>query len=431
MGANPETAGYPDSDAAGSSLTERYRRIRARTRALCAPLSAEDCSAQSMTEASPVKWHLAHTTWFFETFVLEAHEPGFRPFDEAYRVLFNSYYNGIGEQHPRARRGLLTRPSLAEVLAYREQVDERVTTFLAGGAPPEVRALVELGLHHEQQHQELILMDVKHLLSTNPLEPAYAPIRAASSGPGTAPAMAWHPFPEGVREIGHSGGGFAFDNEAPRHRVFLEPFRLASRPVTCGEFQAFIADGGYRRPELWLDEGWATVRERGWEAPQYWRRNSSGGWELFTLTGRRPLDPAEPVCHLSYFEAEAYARWADARLPSESEWEVAQTEAGGTDGPFQEDGRLHPQAPARSGEGLSQMLGGLWEWTASAYLPYPGFEPAGGAVGEYNGKFMVNQMVLRGGSCATPADHIRPTYRNFFPPDARWPFTGLRLARTL
>ncbi|MEF8794731.1 ergothioneine biosynthesis protein EgtB [Thiohalorhabdus sp.] len=410
------------------ALSRRYRAVRARTEAVCAPLSAEDCAAQSMTEASPVKWHLAHTTWFFETFILEAHQPGFQAYADAFRVLFNSYYNGIGEQHPRASRGLLTRPSLDEVQAYRAYVDRSLSNLLASpmGDNPAVHKLVELGINHAQQHQELILMDLKHLFATNSLEPVYS--EATVGGGQPAPTMEWLAFEPGVRHIGHNGGGFAYDNEGPRHRVFLEPFELASRPVTCGEFKAFMADGGYARPELWLDAGWDAVRAGGWEAPQYWRQEPNGEWSVFTLGGRRPVDPAEPVCHISYFEADAYARWAGARLPTEEEWETAVNEGEHHPGTFLEAERLHP-APAQA-PGSAQLLGDVWEWTASAYLPYPGFRPASGAVGEYNGKFMVDQMVLRGGSFATPADHIRATYRNFFPTDARWPFTGFRLART-
>jgi ergothioneine biosynthesis protein EgtB len=411
-----------------ADLADRYPQVRSQTETLCAPLSAEDCVAQSMPEASPVKWHLAHTTWFFETFVLEPFQAGFQPFREAYRVLFNSYYNGVGEQHPRAQRGLLTRPGLEEVYAYRAHVDAGISRLAKAGEAAEVAALIRLGLHHEQQHQELILMDLKHLLSTNPLEPAYAapadPIR------GAAASRHWIGFPEGIRRIGHSGPDFAYDNETPSHRVFLEAFEMASQPVTCGEYMAFMADGGYQRPELWLDEGWAAVKGNGWQAPQYWRPDANGVWSVFTLGGRRPIDPAEPVAHVSYYEADAYARWAGARLPTEFEWEAALAEAGDQPGTFLESGRCHPAAAGPDGNGLRQMQGDIWEWTASAYLPYPGFQPAAGAVGEYNGKFMVNQMVLRGGSCATPADHIRPTYRNFFPADARWPFTGFRLART-
>jgi ergothioneine biosynthesis protein EgtB len=424
MGETAETPGHH-----GDALARRYRAVRDGTEGLCAPLSAEDCAAQSMTEASPTKWHLAHTTWFFETFILEPHQPGFRPYADTFRVLFNSYYNGIGEQHPRPARGLLTRPALDEVYAYRAHVDDALTSLLTAppGPPPGVAELVELGINHEQQHQELILMDLKHLLASNPLDPVYRETGHTSSRP--APAAEWLPFAAGIRHLGHPGPGFAYDNEGPRHRVFLEPFELASRPVTCGEFQAFIADGGYARPELWLDAGWAAVRAGGWESPQYWRQGPDREWTLFTLGGRRPVDPDEPVCHVSYYEADAYARWAGARLPTEAEWEAAANERENPAGGFLDSGRLHP-APAPE-PGLSQMFGDVWEWTASAYLPYPGFRPAAGAVGEYNGKFMVDQMVLRGGSCATPADHIRPTYRNFFPSDARWPFTGLRLARSV
>ena len=415
--------------SASTELAERYRQVRARTEALCGPLSAEDCAAQSMPEASPAKWHLAHTTWFFETFLLEPYQPGFKPFHEAFRVLFNSYYNGIGEQHPRAQRGMLTRPGLEEVYSYRGHVDDAVAALLAAGTDPHTGGLVTLGLNHEQQHQELILMDLKHLLSTNPLDPAYTTPVDPVQGP--AAAKQWVRFSEGLRRIGHGGSDFAYDNESPSHRVFLEAFELASRPVTCGEFQAFMADGGYQRPELWLDEGWAAVSANAWQAPQYWRPETGGQWSVFTLSGRRPVNPAEPVTHVSYYEAEAFARWAAARLPTEFEWEAALTEANDQPGTFLDAGRCHPAPAGPGGDGLRQMQGDVWEWTASAYLPYPGFQPAAGAVGEYNGKFMVNQMVLRGGSCATPADHIRPTYRNFFPADARWPFTGFRLAQSV
>ncbi|MEA3193833.1 MAG: hypothetical protein QOD26_2166 [Betaproteobacteria bacterium] len=401
----------------------RYRVIRNATLALAAPLSAEDCALQSMPDASPVKWHLAHTTWFFETFILEG-RPGYRPFDPAFRVLFNSYYNGVGEKHPRPERGMLSRPGLVEVLAYRRHVDE---------AMAEVREhpLLELGLHHEQQHQELILTDLKHLLSRHPLLPAYHgrwPLTPIRPGPAR-----WVGFAGGLEEIGFAGGeagsGFSFDNERPRHRVWLEPFALASHPVTHGDVINFIDDGGYRRPELWLAAGWDAVNAGGWRAPQYWRERE-GRWHTFTLHGEEPVDPHTPVCHVSFYEAEAFARWSNARLPTEAEWEVAARHAP-TAGNFLESGALHPLAAREaSAEGaLAQMFGDVWEWTRSDYSPYPGFAPAAGAVGEYNGKFMVGQYVLRGGSCATPASHIRATYRNFFPPDARWQFSGLRLAR--
>ena len=411
------------------SLAERFLAVRNATRALAAPLSAEDCAIQSMPDASPVKWHLAHTTWFFETFVLAAHDPQRRPFHPAFKVLFNSYYNAVGNKHPRPQRGLLSRPPLAEVLAYRERVENEVLALLESDAlAPPLRALVELGTHHEQQHQELILTDLKHLLSCNPLRPGYQktwplfPVR-----PGEP---RWLRFEEGLREIGHAGGGFAFDNESPRHRVWTNAFEIASRPVTHGDFRRFVEDGGYRRPELWLSMGWDLVNARGWEAPLYWER-IDGEWHTFTLRGMVPIEPNTPICHVSLFEADAYARWAGARLPSEAEWEIAATLAAPRDGNFLESGALHPLAPREEApEGaMAQAFGDVWEWTRSDYAPYPGFQPAAGAVGEYNGKFMANQYVLRGGSCATPASHIRATYRNFFPAEARWQFSGVRLAR--
>jgi len=383
---------------AREALRARFVEVRQFSVALAAPLSDEDCLGQSMPDASPVKWHLAHTTWFFETFILERFETGFRPFHEAFRVLFNSYYNGVGEKHPRPERGLVTRPSRAEVLAYRRDVDARMLALLDAGAADEVAALVELGLQHEQQHQELIVTDVKHLLSRNPLAPVYRPDAAM---PAVAAGLHWVDFDAGVVSIGHDGPGFCFDNEMPRHRQFVERFALADRLVTNADYAAFIAAGGYDDPVYWLSEGWDWVRSNGINAPIYWR----GGQE-FTLAGLRDLDPAMPVLHVSYFEASAYAAWAGARLPTEAEWEHA---AG---------------AP-----GLRQMFGTAWQWTSSSYAPYPGFATAAGAIGEYNGKFMVNQYVLRGSSLATPAGHSRDTYRNFFPANARWQFTGIRLAR--
>jgi ergothioneine biosynthesis protein EgtB len=399
-----------------------YRTVREATLALVAPLSAEDCAVQSMPDASPAKWHLAHTTWFFETFLLEPHVAGYRVFDSAYGYLFNSYYNAIGERQPRPERGMLSRPSLDEILAYRRHVDD---AMLAAQDLP--AALLELGLHHEQQHQELILTDLKHLLSRNPLKPVYrkpwplTPIRAR--------ARSWIAFKGGLHEIGHEGAGFAFDNESPRHRVWLEDFEMASHPVTHGDFLDFIADGGYRRPELWLSAGWDQVQARGWQAPLYWEHRD-GDWHTFTLHGEAPVDRHAPVCHVSFFEAEAFARWAEARLPTEAEWEVAARGAP-LEGNFVESGALHPLAlreDAAPGM-LAQAFGDVWEWTRSDYAPYPKYRSAAGAVGEYNGKFMCGQYVLRGGSCATPASHIRPTYRNFFPPEARWQFSGLRLAK--
>ena len=407
--------------AARGTQAARYAAIRAQTEALAAPLSAEDCALQSMPDASPVKWHLGHTTWFFETFVLERALADFAPYRDAFRTLFNSYYVGVGPRHPRPERGLLSRPSLAEVRAYRVSVDERMAKVLDGDG--RLAPLIELGLNHEQQHQELILTDLKHLLSRNPLQPAYAPGKRLRAG--ATPQMRFVSFPEGVRQIGHDGIGFAFDNESPRHRVYLRPYGIAQRLVTNGEYQSFIDDGGYERPELWLSEGWDVRQAQAWRAPLYWNAG-----EQFTLQGPRPLVPEEPVTHVSFYEAEAYARWAGARLPGEAEWEVAAeacSEAGVAASPpagnFLESGRLHP-AP-----GAPQFFGDAWEWTTSTYGPYPGFRAATGAVGEYNGKFMVNQYVLRGGSCATPASHIRPSYRNFFPAAARWQFSGIRLAR--
>ncbi len=397
-------AGVP-ADGERLRVAERYAAVRDATEALAAPLSAEDQTVQSMPDVSPTKWHRAHTSWFFETFVLTPHLPGYRPFDAAYLYLFNSYYEAVGPRHPRPERGLLSRPGIVEIARYRAHVDRAMEELFAtlDEAGWRVAApLIELGLHHEQQHQELLLMDIKHVLSLNPLQPAY---RAAPPPSAPAPPLAWHEMAGGLRQIGHDGAGFAFDNETPRHRVWLEPFRLASRLVTGGEYAAFIADGGYRRPELWLADGWAMVQQQGWTAPLYWRRED-GFWSVFTLAGRRPLDAAEPVLHVSFYEADAFARWSGKRLPTEAEWEVAAAEGGG----------------------LAQLSGVAWQWTASPYVAYPGFRPAAGAIGEYNGKFMANQMVLRGGAVVTPAGHLRLTYRNFFPPASRWAFGGIRLA---
>lgn len=409
----------------------RFTRVRAATKALTLDLSAEDQLVQSMPDASPTKWHLAHTTWFFETFLLSPYLNGYRLYDARFNYLFNSYYEAIGERHPRAQRGLLTRPSLTDVLAYRDHVDQAMARLIMEDGPIGQRALaslVALGLHHEQQHQELILMDIKHAFSCNPCAPAFRP-RAAENAPEPMP-LAWITVAGGLKEVGHHGGAFAFDNEGPRHKVWLETFDIADRLATSGEYARFIDDGGYARPELWLADGWSTARAEDWRAPLYWRV-SPDGWRLFTLAGERPLDSGEPVCHLSFYEADAYARWSGARLPTEAEWEQAAAchlGKAGFRGELLETGRLHPAA-AVSGAGLKQMIGDVWEWTASAYLAYPGFQPQPGAVGEYNGKFMSGQMVLRGGACVTPADHIRTTYRNFFPPSARWAFSGVRLAR--
>jgi ergothioneine biosynthesis protein EgtB len=400
--------------------------VRAFSEQLCAPLAVEDYVVQSMPDASPAKWHLAHTTWFFETFLLQTFQPGFRSFHPQFNYLFNSYYEGVGARHPRPERGVLSRPTVAEVYAYRASVDEQMAALLdRDGLPAEAAALVELGLHHEQQHQELILTDVQHMLSRNPLRPALYPAVAEPAVDG-AP-LRWFAHEAGVREIGWDGEGFAFDNEGPRHPEYVPAFQLASRLVTNGEYLEFMADGGYERAELWLSEGWSAVQARSWRAPLYWEERD-GEWRRFTLSGMLPVRAAEPVCHVSLFEADAYARWAGARLPTEAEWETAAA-ALPIRGNFAESGRFRT-APAVA-PGLQQLYGDVWEWTASAYLGYPGFKPAEGAVGEYNGKFMCNQFVLRGGSCATSASHVRPTYRNFFPPDARWQFSGLRLARDL
>ena len=410
-----------------ADLGRRLRAVRQVTEALAAPLSAEDCALQSMPDASPVKWHLAHTTWFLETFVIVPYLPGYAIFDPAFRTLFNSYYVGIGDRHPRPERGLVSRPDLATVRSYRMHVDAAIGALLTAPLPAGVAELIELGIQHEQQHQELILTDVKHLLSRNPSRPVYDPRWPLRE---VAPqSLRWHPFARGLVVVGHDGDGFGFDNEGPAHRVYLEPFELASRPVTHGEFAAFIEDGGYRRPDLWLSLGWDTMVARGWQAPLYWE-HPRRGWRTFTLHGMVEIDPHTPVCHISYFEADAYARWAGARLPTEFEWEHAATGCA-IRGNLQENGALHPlpASNATDGAGPAQMFGDVWEWTRSDYAPYPGYRAAGGAIGEYNGKFMSGQYVLRGGSCATPAAHIRASYRNFFAPDARWQFSGIRLAR--
>ena len=428
MDPHPDEPGRAAGAPASAQLHARYVSIRQATQMLAAPLSAEDCTIQSMPDASPVKWHLAHTSWFFETFVLEANVSRYRPIEPAYRMLFNSYYQAVGDRHPRPDRGMLSRPGLKEILAYRRHVDDAIVALLASeSATSEITALIELGLQHEQQHQELILTDVKHLLSLNPLNPPYRkqwPLTTVR-----ARETRWIGFAGGQQEVGYSGAGFSFDNETPRHRVWLDPFEIASHPVTHGDFIRFIDDGGYRRPQLWLAAGWDLVTSRGWEAPQYWRRRD-GEWRVFTLHGEVPVDPNAPVCHVSFYEAEAFARWANARLPTEAEWEIAARETP-TVGNFLESGALHPlaQRDAPAAGKLAQAFGDVWEWTRSDYAPYPGFQPAEGAIGEYNGKFMVGQYVLRGGSCVTPQEHVRPTYRNFFAPEARWQFSGLRLAR--
>lgn len=402
------------------SLPERYLRVRRLTDRLAEPLSAEDQVVQSMPDVSPTKWHRAHVSWFFETFLLKPYLPGYTEYHPAYGYLFNSYYEAFGGRYPRPRRGNVTRPGVAEVGRYRRHVDEHMVALLEKPLDGRSASLTELGLHHEQQHQELLLTDVKHVLSQSPLDPAYV-TSVGRESVARSPGWAFHPG--GLVEVGHRGTGFAFDNEGPAHAVHLEPFEIADRAVTCGQWLEFISDGGYRRPELWLYDGWSNVREQGWDAPLYWRQDRERLWSVFTLTGRKLVDPGEPVCHVSYYEADAFARWLGARLPTEFEWEAAAASQP-VGGNFLDPAYPHPRPGS-----LPSWFGDVWVWTASAYLPYPGFRPAEGAAGEYNGKFMVNQHVLRGGSCVTPADHARLTYRNFFPPSARWPFTGVRIAR--
>ena len=411
----------PAAAPATLSPSERYESVRALTESLCASLSAEDCQAQSMPDASPVKWHLAHTTWFFETFVL-AHTGSYRPFQAKLAELFNSYYHSVGEQYPRAQRGLLTRPPLEDVRAWRAHVDAAMVRLLDGGPAPLLSERIELGLHHEQQHQELILTDVKHLLSLSPLKPAYR-AGALPAQPKAQPAR-WIERPGVLVEVGHGGGSFGFDNEFPRHRVWLDAHAIASRPVTNGEYLEFIHDGAYREPLLWLADGWDLLQAQRWDRPLYWSEDLES---IYTLRGEQPLARDEPACHLSYYEADAYARWAGARLPREAEWEATAASWPVT-GNFYESGALHPRAGAPE---HPAFFGDVWEWTSSAYSAYPGYRPDEGALGEYNAKFMCNQWVLRGGSCVSSAGHLRPSYRNFFPPHARWQFSGLRLAKDL
>jgi ergothioneine biosynthesis protein EgtB len=416
--------------AAPSDLLEDYARVRATTERLASVLSAEDQTVQTMPDVSPTKWHRAHVTWFFETFVLGEYDSRYSAFDETYAYIFNSYYEAVGARHPRPERGLLSRPGIEQIARYRSHVDGAMDALLRDTSQPGLVDLVTLGLHHEQQHQELLLMDIKHVLSRNPIHPAYlagAPARA-----GVAPPKAgWLEHSGGPVEIGHRGDGFGFDNEFPRHTVHLAPFALADRPVTCGDWLSFMEDDGYARPEFWLSDGWAVVNAQGWDAPLYWLRDPDqpDRWLQFTLSGLRPVDPDEPVCHVSYYEADAFAHWTGMRLPTESEWETIAASDGEGDNFLHDDvlsrGAPHPQPAVSS----NAIFGDTWEWTSSAYSPYPGFRAAAGAVGEYNGKFMVSQYVLRGGCCATPSGHVRTTYRNFFPPGARWMFGGLRLAR--
>jgi ergothioneine biosynthesis protein EgtB len=402
------------------ALGDLYRETRSKTEALAAPLSPEDMMIQSMPDASPVKWHLAHTTWFFEQFVLAALDPAARPHDPAYAFLFNSYYDAVGDRHPRHRRGMLSRPSAREVAEYRRVVDTRMGALLDRPTSPEIADRIELGLHHEMQHQELLLTDIKHALFQNPTRPAYRP--SGDLPRATAQPLRFVSFDGGLVEIGAPAGGFAFDNERPRHRVWVDPFSIGSRLVTNAEYDAFVRDRGYERPDLWLSEGFRLIQDEGIRAPLYWL----GGESAFTLSGSSSLRPEDPVCHVSYFEADAFARWAGARLPGEGEWELASSPLP-VRGNFLEEEALRPN-PAVAG-GLEQLFGDAWEWTQSAYAPYPGFRPLAGALGEYNGKFMASQMVLRGGSCFSAQPHVRSSYRNFFPPATRWQMTGIRLAR--
>jgi ergothioneine biosynthesis protein EgtB len=418
-----QTLQRPGAEA-GRALADAYRRVRGFTEQLCEPLEPEDYVVQSMPDCSPTKWHLAHVSWFFETFVLQPTLPEYHSLHPQYTYLFNSYYNAVGQRHCRPKRGLISRPTVKETYRYRHYVDEHVLDLLEVAdtdVVERIQPILVLGLHHEQQHQELLLTDLKHMLSENPLHPVYRPAAATGQSQREAAQLQWQRHPGGVYSIGHAGADFAFDNEGPRHQVFLQSFELASRPVTNAEYLAFIEDGGYQRPELWLSAGWATVQEQGWDAPLYWQREDNGWW-TFSLHGYHRVNEHEPVCHVSYYEADAFARWADARLPTEAEWEVA-AEGHAPGGNFVETGLYHP------GPASSSLFGDIWQWTQSSYSPYPGFKPAAGAVGEYNGKFMCNQYVLRGGSCATSETHVRATYRNFFPADARWQFMGLRLAR--
>lgn len=420
-------SGIRTPGAAGDML-KAYLEVRAATVGLCEPLAIEDFVVQSMPDASPAKWHLAHTSWFFEEFVLARAVTDYRPYAEPYRYLFNSYYNSVGPMHGRAARGILSRPTVAEVMAYRAAVDERVAALLeAGRLPDGLAAVLTLGLEHERQHQELLLTDIKHLFSLNPLGPAYR--QQTRHEPARAAPLRFLRFEGGITAIGHAGSGFCFDNELPRHRALVPAFRLANRPVTNGEYLEFVRAGGYEDARLWLSDGWALARQERWQRPIYWSASLD---EEFTLTGPRELDPDTPLVHVSCYEADAFARWAGARLPTEFEWESAAAPLPPA-GHFLEGHAWHPRVCAgpvedSSHAGLLQMFGDVWEWTQSAYAPYPGYAPAAGALGEYNGKFMINQLVLRGGSCATPREHIRASYRNFFPPAARWQFSGIRLA---
>ncbi|MBD1849045.1 ergothioneine biosynthesis protein EgtB [Leptolyngbya sp. FACHB-711] len=402
------------------SLTCLYQQVRQLSEQICQPLAIEDYGIQSMPDVSPPKWHLAHTTWFFETFVLLPNLPEYEVFHPKFGYLFNSYYEAIGVRHPRSERGLLSRPTVEEIYRYRAYVDDAMRSLLS---QPELAPLIKLGLHHEQQHQELLLTDIKHIFAINPLRPVYQQNRLAAPPPVAAQEQ-WLDYPGGLYTIGHDSSDFAFDNESPRHQVYLQDYWLAARLVTNGEYLEFMQHGGYSKPEYWLAEGWTIAQTQQWQAPLYWER-IDGDWWMMTLSGMRPVNPDEPICHVSYYEADAYARWAGKRLPTEAEWEVAAAQVP-IQGNLLETGQLHPMTAIASTR-PDQLFGDVWEWTQSAYLPYPRYQPAAGAVGEYNGKFMCNQMVLRGGSCATAHSHIRASYRNFFPPSTRWQFSGIRL----
>lgn len=420
----PATASHPPHEPL---LLSQYRHVRTATEALIADLSDADTTVQSMEDASPAKWHLAHTTWFFEEFVLGARLPDYEPVDPQFRYLFNSYYESVGARHPRPYRGLLTRPSLDEILAYREAVDDSMMSLLMTAQTDDEAALITLGLNHEQQHQELLLTDILHLFAQNPLRPAYAPELTLPLIPDPRPAPEWIPFAGGIVTIGHNGDGFAFDCEHPRHQVLLQPYTLCSHPVSNSQWFEFIEDGGYQSAGLWLSDGWRWVCDNQIEAPLYWEAREGTWWQM-SLRGMHPVDPDSPVTHVSFYEADAFARWAERRLPTEAEWEHAARNLPAT-GNFVEGRMLRPLPDRQNTAGaLRQMFGDVWEWTASAFLPYPGYRPSAGAVGEYNGKFMSGQMVLRGGSCVTAESHIRATYRNFFYPHQRWQFTGVRLA---
>ena len=439
----PATALEASANYSSHWLADYYKEVRRQSEILCQPLEIEDYGVQAQPFASPPKWHLAHTSWFFETFLLEPHAPHFKRYNDIYATLFNSYYQGVGQPFARDQRGVLSRPTVAEIYCYRAAIDEQMLTLLnsgMGNARQQIIDLVLLGLAHEQQHQELLLTDIKYNFSRNPLAPAYQQPQPRLEDRGTA-RLHWLDFSGGYGELGSTDDLFCFDNELPRHRVWLAPFRLASRPVTNGEFLQFIRDDGYRRPELWLSDGWTECRQRGWHAPLYWTQGDTvddeaastqaphrdSRWQIFTLHGLRPLNLADPVCHVSYYEADAYARWAQARLPTEAEWEYVARERE-ICGHFANDGILQPRPAARQDDSLQQIFGDVWEWTSSAYAPYPGFRADSAPVGEYNGKFMCNQMVLRGGSCATAREHMRASYRNFFYPVDRWQFSGIRLA---